>query len=263
MFKTKTILIGCVVFYLAGAQARAQTDLPLDPIAVDQAASPEEALFQDIPSVFGSAKYEQKITEAPSSVTIITAEQINKYGYRQFSQIIDSVPGLFMTNDRNYGYVGFRGFGRPGDYNTRVLLLVDNHRLNDAIYDQAAVGSESPIDVDVIERVEIIRGPASSLYGTNAFFGVINVITKKGRDIKGIELSGETSSYNSNKGRLTIGKKLQNGVEFLLSGNYYGSIGNRSLFYKEFDSPATRRTTRTIPICSARFPMGTFRYKAG
>ena len=239
MLKTRTIIIGCIALCIITTQARAQTDLPLDPATNGKTEQTEAALFQEIPSVFGSAKYEQKINEAPASVTIITAEQIKKYGYRQLSQILDSVPGMFMTNDRDYGYVGFRGFGRPGDYNTRVLLLVDSHRLNDATYDQAALGSETPIDVDVIERVEIIRGPASSLYGTNAFLGVINVITKKGRDIKGIELSAETSSYNSNRGRLTIGKKLQNGVEFLLSGNYYGSIGNRSLFYKEFDSPAT------------------------
>lgn len=239
MLRTRTIIICGLTLCLATTSAMAQVDLPQDPIASEQTASAEAVLFQDIPSVFGSAKYEQKVTEAPSSITIITAEQIKKYGYRQLAQILDSVPGLFMTNDRNYGYVGFRGFGRPSDYNTRVLLLVDSHRLNDAVYDQAALGSESPIDVDVIERVEIIRGPASSLYGTNAFFGVINVITKKGRDIKGIEVSSETSSYNSNRGRLTIGKKLQNGVEFLLSGNYYGSIGNRSLSYKEFDSPAT------------------------
>jgi len=195
-------------------------------------------LLGEIPSVYGAAKYEQKITEAPASVTIITADQIKKYGYRTLAQVLQSVPGLFTTNDRNYDYVGIRGFNRPGDYNSRVLLLVDSHRLNDAVFDQAAIGTDSPVDVDLIERVEIVRGPSSSLYGTNAFLGVINVITKRGRDIKGTELSGETSSYNSNKGRLTYGNKYQSGLEFIVSGSYYYSGGQPSLFYKEFDTPA-------------------------
>ena len=148
------------------------------------------------------------------------------------------MPGLFTTNDRNYEYVGIRGFNMPGDYNSRVLLLVDSHRINDPVYDGAAFGTDSPVDVDLIERVEIVRGPSSSLYGTNAFFGVINVITKRGRDIKGTELSGETSSYHSNKGRLTYGNKFQSGLEFIVSGSYYYSGGQPSLFYTEFDTPA-------------------------
>ena len=216
----------------------AQTDLPLAPAANGQTELTEAALFQEIPSVFGAAKYEQKINEAPSSVTIIPADQIKKYGYRTFSQVLQSVPGLFTTNDRNYEYVGIRGFNMPGDYNSRVLLLVDSHRINDPVYDGAAIGTDSPVDVDLIERVEIVRGPSSSLYGTNAFFGVINVITKRGRDIKGTELSGETSSYHSNKGRLTYGNKFQSGLEFIVSGSYYYSGGQPSLFYTEFDTPA-------------------------
>jgi outer membrane receptor for ferrienterochelin and colicins len=216
----------------------AQTDLPLDPAADGQTELTEAALFQEIPSVFGAAKYEQKINEAPAAVTIITADQIKKYGYRTFAQVLQSVPGLFTTNDRNYEYVGIRGFNMPGDYNSRVLLLVDSHRINDPVYDGAAFGTDSPVDVDLIERVEIVRGPSSSLYGTNAFFGVINVITKRGRDIKGTELSGETSSYHSNKGRLTYGNKFQSGLEFIVSGSYYYSGGQPSLFYTEFDTPA-------------------------
>ena len=66
-------------------------------------------------------------------------------------------------NDRNYSYLGARGFGRPGDYNTRVLLLVNGHKTNDNVFDQAYIGAELGIDVAMFERVEIIRGPASSL----------------------------------------------------------------------------------------------------
>lgn len=196
----------------------------------------EGTLFEDIPSVYGAAKYEQKVNEAPAAVVVITADQIKKYGYRTFAQILDSVPGMETNTDRNYGYLGIRGFNRPGDYTSRVLLLVDNHRINDAIYDSATIGTDAPIDVDLIERIEIIKGPASSLYGTNAFFGVLNVITKRGRDLKGAEVSGEASSFNTYRSRLSYGNKFSNGAEVLLSGSLSDSEGHRELHYPAFSS---------------------------
>ncbi|MBX3347384.1 MAG: TonB-dependent receptor [Nitrospira sp.] len=220
-------------------------DLPLDlptPANSNPQAPPtdsalsERTLFDEIPSVYGAAKYDQKVHEAPAAVTIITAEQVRKYGYRNFAQILDSVPGLFTNTDRNYGYLGIRGFNRPGDYTSRVLLLIDNHRINDAVFDQGGTGTETPIDVDLIDRVEIIKGPGSSLYGTNALFGVVNVITKRGRDLKGTEVSGEASSFNTYRGRLSYGNKFSNGLEVLLSGSYSDSEGHRELFYPAFSS---------------------------
>ncbi|MCC2643790.1 MAG: outer rane receptor for ferrienterochelin and colicin [Nitrospira sp.] len=104
------------------------------------------------------------------------------------------------------------------------------------MYDQGGAGTEMPIDVDLIDRVEIIKGPASSLYGTNAFLGVINAITKRGRDIKGTEISGEASSYNTYRSRLTYGNKFSNGVEMLLSGSFSDSEGHRELSYPAFGS---------------------------
>jgi outer membrane receptor for ferrienterochelin and colicins len=236
MLWNKLGLIGFTVLWLAASTAMAQTDLPLDPIAPDQTKPTETGLFLEIPSVYGAAKYDQKVNEAPAAVIIITAEQIRKYGYRNFAQILDSVPGLYTNSDRNYGYLGVRGFNRPGDYTTRVLLLVDNHRLNDAIYDQGGAGTEMPIDVDLIDRIEIIKGPGSSLYGTNAFFGVVNVITKRGRDIKGAEVSGEASSFNTYRSRLSYGNKFSNGVEMLVSGSFSDSEGHRELPYPAFAS---------------------------
>ncbi len=216
----------CVVQPLA---ALAQTDT--------QPVSGEDILFQDIPSVYGASKFEQKVSEAPSSVTIITQNEIKKYGYRNLGDILRSVRGFFVTNDRNYSYLGVRGFGSPGDYNTRVLMLVDGHRLNDSIFDQAPIGNEFPVDVDLIDRVEIIRGPSSSIYGTNAFFGVINIITRRGRDLKGAELSGGVERYDAYKGRTSYGERFSNGLEVLVSGSYSNSRGP-DLFFKEYNTPS-------------------------
>src|SRR5205814_2487644 len=153
-----------------------------------------------------------KVTEAPASVTIITAEDIRKYGYRTLADILRNVRGFYVTYDRNYSYLGVRGFGRPADYNSRVALLVDGHRVNDNVYDQAPLGTEFPIDVDLIDRVEVIRGPNSSLYVANAFLGVINIITKRGRDSKMENVSGELASFGTVQGRVSYANKFDNGL---------------------------------------------------
>ncbi len=86
-----------------------------------------------------------------------------------------------------------------------MLLLVDGYRLNDPVYDQASIGTEFPVDVDLIDRVEVVRGAGSSIYGSNAVLGVINVITKRGRDLDGLEASGALASFGTNKERLSYG----------------------------------------------------------
>lgn len=192
-----------------------------------------------VQSVFGASKFLQKVTDAPATVSVVTARDIAIYGYRTLAEIIRSAPGFNVTNDRNYSYVGVRGFQRPGDYNSRVLILIDGHRMNDPIYNQAYIGTEFALDVELIERVELIRGPSSSLYGTNAFFGVINVITRKGESLRGTHLSGDVGSLRTGRGHAAFGVKFANGVDLLLSGSRYQSEGNARLYFPEFDSPAT------------------------
>ena len=92
---------------------------------------------------------------------------------------------MYVTDDRNFSLVGTRGFAKPGDYNSRILLLVNGHRVNDNVFGQAEIGAEFGLDPAMFERVEIIRGPASSLYGDSAFFAVVNVITRTGASLGG------------------------------------------------------------------------------
>ena len=236
--KLLVIILTALPFFLTGG-ANAQVDPKAQPPQINE----ESILLQEIPSVYSASKYEQKVTDAPSSVTIITSDEIKKYGYRTLADILRSIRSFFVTYDRNYSYVGVRGFARPGDYNTRILLLLDGHRLNDNIYDSALVGTEFILDVDLIDRVEIIRGPGSSLYGNNAFFAVVNVITKRGRDLKTLEVSGSAGSFDSYTGRLSYGNRFQNGLEALVSGTAYYSSGPGSLYFNDFDDPSTNNGT--------------------
>jgi outer membrane receptor for ferrienterochelin and colicins len=235
-----SLLLVLVLVPAATIRAGAQTASEVPPttralIKIDLA----DLMKMKVESVYGASNYMQPVTHAPASVTIVTSEEIRRYGYRTLADILGSVPGLFLTYDRNYAYVGIRGIGRNGGYNDHLLLLVDGHRINDNIYDEALIGTEFPVDVDLIERVEVIRGPSSSIYGSNAFLGVVNVITRQGDTTKGLEISGNLASFGTKQGRLTYGNKLKNGLELLLSTSFYGNDGPSQLYFKEFDSPAT------------------------
>jgi len=190
--------------------------------------------------VYSASRYEQTLLEAPSSVSIITADEIEAYGYRELADILAGTRGIFTTNDRNYRYAGIRGFARPGDYNSRVLLLLDGHRLNDNIYDSAPIGGDFPLDVDLIERVEIVRGPASSIYGTSAFFGVINIVTKDGADLDGVRLSTAAGSFDTSGVRVDFGERSRHGIDLLASASGLHR-GGQDLYFPEFDDPTTNQ----------------------
>jgi outer membrane receptor for ferrienterochelin and colicins len=211
------------------------------PTAPDLTELPLEALMDiEVPKVYGASKLEQKATEAPASVTVITADEIKKYGHRTLADVLQSVQGFNVSYDRDYAFLGARGLSL-GDFNDRMLLLVDGHRVNNNYNDGAAIGTDFILDVDLIDRVEVIRGPGSVLYGNNAFFGVINVVTRRGQQLNGVEASTEYGSFDTYKARVSYGKLYTNGVEVLLSGTYYDSGGQDRLYYKEFDSPALNR----------------------
>lgn len=198
-----------------------------------------DALLEiEIDSVYGASKRVQNIREAPSSVTIVTADDIRKFGYRTLLDVLSGVRGFYFTNDRNYERIGVRGSNPPGDYSTRILVLVDGHRINDQVYDSPGYGQLFPVDIDLVKKVEVIRGPGSSLYGSNAFLAVVNVITKTGKELDGFEVEGNYGEFETYKGRVTFGKALENGVELLLSGTVYDSEGDR-LFYDEFSDSSS------------------------
>jgi outer membrane receptor for ferrienterochelin and colicins len=194
----------------------------------------EELTKLEVPTVVGASKYEQTALQAPSSVTVISADEIRRFGYTTLADVLRSVRGFYVTNNRNYSFVGTRGFSRPGDFNSRILVMVDGHRVNDGIYGQGNIGGDFVLDIDLIERVEIIRGPGSSLYGTGAFFGVINVIPKRGKDFNGGEVALGVGGSKTHQARLTYGKKLDSGADVLLSVNGYETRGQRNLFYPEY-----------------------------
>jgi outer membrane receptor for ferrienterochelin and colicins len=195
----------------------------------------EELMAVKVSTVVGASKREQSLSDAPSAVTIITSQDIQQYGYRTLADILNSVPGLYVTTDDEYSYLGVRGFNRPGDYGGRVLLLLDGHRLNEPIYDSALLSHDFILDVDLIDKVEVAHGTGSALYGDNAFFAIVNVISKRGKDFHWGEAAGYGGSFDTYQGRLSVGHQFDNGLEFLLSGTKFGTAGQKQIQFQSSD----------------------------
>jgi outer membrane receptor protein involved in Fe transport len=195
----------------------------------------EQLLDVDIVS---ASHFTQKASDAPSAVTVIGSKEIRQYGWRNLAEVLNSVRGFNTTYDRYFHHAGIRGFLPPGDYNSRLLLLIDGNRVNDNVYDQASIGNEFLLDIDLVERIEIVRGPGSPVYGGNAFFGAINVITKHAKELGGGEASVSGGSFDTYTGRASFGKVLDNGMDVMLSYSGLHS-GGQNLYFPEFNNPAT------------------------
>ncbi len=217
------ILVAISYCFCLSAQAEDTTPLPA------KATDEQDLLFSELPSVFTASRHEQPVTKAPASIDIINSEQIKRYGWRTVSAMLGSLPGFISTYDRAYHHNGVRGFAPPGDYNTRILVLIDGHRVNESLQDYAGLGQDFLVDMENIERVEVVRGPASSLYGSSALFAVVNVITQRGRDLQGVRTSADLASYGTHRGQLSYGKKFANGLETFLSASHYHSDGRENL----------------------------------
>lgn len=185
-----------------------------------------------------ASRYNQTVREAPASVTVITSEEIERFGLRTLDEILMRVRGFYITNDHNYSYVGVRGFSRPSDYNNRVLVLIDGVSTADNIFGSASIGTEFGVSVEAIERIEIVRGPCSVVYGSSAMLAVINVITKDEKTEKAATATLQAGNLGNIQGGIRAGKAWNNGLGVFFSA-YMGSIKGQDYYFEEYDKPET------------------------
>ncbi|MFT3693167.1 MAG: TonB-dependent receptor [Kofleriaceae bacterium] len=157
-------------------------DLPPIPDASDDEASSNAGIMAAVAAqddvVVGAAKREQSLGNVASAVTVITADRIKRFGYRTVGEAIAGVAGAYLEDTRIVASIGFRGINIEGDFNTRVLVLVDGASVNEGWGQFAGVSYGNLVAIDDIARIEVIRGPVGAVYGTNAFFGIINIVTR-------------------------------------------------------------------------------------
>jgi iron complex outermembrane receptor protein len=156
-------------------------DLPSLPAAAEEPSSSAtvlaaSAVEEDV--VVGAAKREQSLGNVASAVTVISGDRIRRFGYRTVGEAVAAVAGVYLEDNRLVSAVGIRGLNIPGDFNTRILVLIDGATVNEAWGSFAGVGYDTFVAIEDVARIEVIRGPVSSLYGANAFFGIINIVTR-------------------------------------------------------------------------------------
>jgi len=182
----------------------------------------------------GASKYDQDLDDAPSTVYVRTGGEIRAQGYRTLAEVLESLPGVHLRDDRSYTYTGVRGISRAGDYSSRLLLLIDGIRVNDPIYDSATAGSEFPLDVALIDRVEFVPGPGSALYGPNAELGVVNVVTRSPSQLPGWRATAELADAGDRRVGLSYGGDW--GPARVLLALSARRRAGRDLYFPEFDT---------------------------
>lgn len=187
--------------------------------------------------VITASKYTQNSFEAASSIGVITSDEIKQFGYTTLGEALNSQRGMYLSNDKNYNYVGSRGFSRPTDYNNRIVVMIDGHILNEVVYGSSFMGNELGINLNNIERIEIIRGPGASVYGSGSMLNTINLIMKKGADINGITISAGTGSFGKGDLSAIYGKKIRN-TDISVSGTG-GTYKGENYYFPELDTPET------------------------
>jgi outer membrane receptor for ferrienterochelin and colicins len=153
-----------------------------------------------VPRVVAAEKSLTQAQDAPASVTVISGEEIRGFGYTTLSEALRSVRGFYTSSDRDYDSTGVRGFSTPGTYNNRILVLSDGHVTNEVSAGQASVGRDFDADLSGVERIEIVRGPGSVLYGSAAFFAVVNVVHRAPAEGRHAELGAQVGTLGENTG---------------------------------------------------------------
>lgn len=225
-FKLAALGLGVLLAFRPAAGV-AQDDLTALPF--------EELLRRDYVS---ASRLARQVSDSPAAVSIVTADDIRAYGYRTLADVINGMRGLYTTDERTYHYMGGRSFGDVEDYAGRVMLLIDGYAVQDNLFDQAYIDESGLIDLELVERVEYVPGTGSVTYGNNELLGILNVVTRRGRDFDGARVAAEISSRGASRQRVTWGKRLDNGAEVLLSASTL-DIDGRNLYFPAYDTPAT------------------------
>lgn len=161
-----------------------------------RADEPEPALVsEDV--VVSASRVDKELLDVPMSVSVVTKSEIEKSPARTVGELLQDVPGVRLHKS---GGQGINRISIRGEDTKRTLILIDGQKISEQ---KSMDGTPLLIDPSVIERIEVIKGPASVLYGSEAMGGVVNIITKKGGDKPiqgqlGLGFNGSTSGFDEN-----------------------------------------------------------------
>lgn len=157
-------------------------------------------------TIEGASKHTEALSETPATATIITREDIERYGFRTVADVLNfAVPGYTAATDRTWDFAGGRGLTLFEDYNTRILVMMDGHPLNEPWNNFSGIGREMLVPLDLVERIEVIHGPSSLLYGGYSLFGMVNVVTSNGESLTGARVRVSGGTWDTYEGVASYG----------------------------------------------------------
>lgn len=187
-----------------------------------QAKLPIELVQAEV--VEGASRRVESVEDTPSSVSIVPQAELTALAYPTIAEALRGQPGVFLWDDRGYIGLGMRGLGRLNGYGTRVLILVDGVPMNDNWLGSSYVGYDAMTDLADVERIELVRGPGSAVYGTSAFSGVVNVITRREANT-GAEVGASTNLDGVARARVRANLQLGNNSGLNASASIGRSAG--------------------------------------
>ena len=216
----KTKITFTLLFSLSSFFLQAQND-SIQKISTLSELTLEELMNIKVVTASGT---EQKISEAPSTMLVITAKQIEERGYEQLDDALRDIPGVDIVHiyGQATSFITFRGM--YGDENRRALFMIDGIAEN-SLMGGYEIGGPA-YSLHSAERIEIIWGPASALYGANAYSAIINIITKKGADINGLHYQKGYGTFNTSIDNVMLGVKKSD-IELVVSGSLFSTDGPR------------------------------------
>jgi outer membrane receptor protein involved in Fe transport len=154
-------------------------------------------------SISAASREVESIDDAPASITVISAQELEAFAYPTILEALRGVRGYAINYDSTYGNAAVRGLGQANDFSNRLLVLSDGAVLNENILYQPFIHYDGRVDLGDVQRIEIVRGPSSALYGTGAVSGVVNLVLKDRDEPDGAHVG--VSSYDNSTARLRVG----------------------------------------------------------
>jgi outer membrane receptor for ferrienterochelin and colicins len=145
-------------------------------VTTDRQVELTSVRMRTLREVSAASREVESIEDAPASVSVISAAEIEAFRYPTLAEALRGQRGFALTSDSIYSNAAVRGLGQPNDYNNRLLILSDGATMNENILQQAFIGYDGRVDLGDVERIEIVRGAGSVLYGTGAVSGVVNMV---------------------------------------------------------------------------------------
>jgi outer membrane receptor protein involved in Fe transport len=148
-----------------------------------------EAELPRIQEITAASRRTEAVEDALASVSLVPEEEIRAFGYQDVYDALAGTRGVYQTPSSRDASLGVRGFSPLGSLGRHLLVTLDGHTTNDDRTGRSFVGPDLLVDLQDVERIELVRGPGSAVYGSGAFSGVVNVVTRDGDSVQRPRLS--------------------------------------------------------------------------